>query len=70
MSVIFDNECMYKIYRLSDSKSGSAEYSYDYYEFYKDCGWKKLMSSSERYSKEAIEYDFDIEITDDMEVAA
>ena len=70
MSVCFEDGSMIRVFQYKDSKSGNKEYGYDYYEFYEGHGWKKLISCSDRYSKEAIEYDFGIVVLDDMEVAA
>lgn len=37
-------------------------YSYNYYEFFKALGWKKISNEIEYYSKDAIEFEFGMEV--------
>lgn len=42
-------------------KDGENDYSYRYYEYFKECGWRKY-GEDKNYSKEAIEWEFDIKV--------
>lgn len=42
-------------------KNGEDNYSYKYFEFFQCCGWRQY-GSEENYTKDAIEWEFDIEI--------
>lgn len=57
-----------KTYMLNDShkievqKENENSYIVSFYEFYASCGKWFLIGSPEIYSKDAIEYEYDIEI--------
>lgn len=58
IKTITDNENgrKWEIYKESNNN-----YSYRYYEYYKAIGWR-LITSENNYSKDCIEYEFDIEV--------
>lgn len=43
-------------------KKSNNEYFYKYYEFFKQIGWKPTGKTSEYFTKDAIEWEFDIVI--------
>ena len=55
---IIDNENgkKWEIYKESENN-----YSYKYYEYFKSIGWR-LITSESNYSKDVIEWEFDIQI--------
>jgi len=52
-----ENETKFDIYKYEDGT-----YGYKYYEFFEQCGWRYVSKNRYPYTKEAIEFDFDINL--------
>lgn len=59
VKTIVDNE---KGRKWEIIKHGEDRYSYNYYEFLKTIGWKKMSNETEYCSKDIIEFEFDIKV--------
>lgn len=52
-----ENGTKFEIY-----KNGEDDYSYKYFEFFQSCGWRHTGKEEVNYTKDCIEWKFDIEV--------